>query len=464
MSRLLALASLILLLAACSVPPIQPEVASTGHRPMQRTSLPQWPTVTLPAPSAVPFVPTAEPLATVTLPSSPVPFVPTAVSPAIVSLPEYDMVLTGATLIAATGAEPLPNAVVALRGNQIAAIGRVGELRYSANTPVRDISGGTIMPGFINAHVHITGLSDDDVRQWTRAGVTTLRDLAGPLEEIVGRRNSFLARNDPTLPRLLVTGPIITVSDGYPFSIKDPHLRVASTAVHGADNAHSEVVKFAAAGVDQIKIAVSGRTDVRWGELSNAEIVAITQTAHALGLPVTAHVDRASALRRAVLDGISNAAHSPRDRVPNDVFALMVKRGVTMVPTIAVYEYLAASRGKADEWRRTTMPTMYDNIRRFVAAGGTLALGDDFGGVPGMPIGMPMAEITHWIAAGLKPIDVIEAGTRGSARVSGLADTLGTVEVGKIADLLVVRGDPLTDIMALKRPMLVVHGGQIVAP
>jgi imidazolonepropionase-like amidohydrolase len=453
MPRLLALVALGLLLAACFAPPIQPASINALGSSFQPTILPTvtpWPPTATPIPSAVP---TATIAATAT-----------AAPPTAVPLPKYDLVLAGATLIDATGAAPLPDAAVAIRDGRIAAVGRAGELLYSADTPVYDVSGGTLMPGFINAHVHITGLSENDLRRWTRAGVTTLRDLAGPLEERVQLRDSFLARNDPTLPRLLVSGPIITVASGYPFAVKDPHLRVASLAVHGSSNAHSEVARFAAAGIDQIKIALSGRTDVHWGELSDQELASIIETARAYGLPVTAHVDRASALRRAVLSGISDSAHSPRDRVPNEVFKLMVERGITMVPTIAVYECLAESRGTGDAWRRSTMPIMYDNIRRFVAMGGTLALGDDFGGVPGMPLGMPMDEIRHWIAAGLSPMDVIVAATRGGARVTGLSESLGTVEVGKVADLLVVEGDPLADYRALNRPLLVVHGGQVVEP
>jgi imidazolonepropionase-like amidohydrolase len=107
---------------------------------------------------------------------------------------------------------------------------------------------------------------------------------------------------------------------------------------------------------------------------------------------------------------------------------------------------------------------MYDNLRRFVAAGGVLALGDDYGGVPGMATGMPMEELLHWQAAGLSPQQIIEASTRGSATAIGMQDELGTVEVGKLADLLIVEGDPLADLGALARPLLVVHDGQIVAP
>jgi imidazolonepropionase-like amidohydrolase len=446
MSRVFALIAIVLLLSACSAPPPPSAAAALPYPTVQPSVTPVPPTAVPPPPTAVPTAPP-----------------PTAAPPTAIPLPRYDLVLSGGTLIDATGAEPLPNAAVAISEGRIAAVGLAGELAYSADTPVLDISGATLMPGFINAHVHISGLSEDDLRRWTRAGVTTIRDLAGPLEERVPVRESFLARGDPTLPRLLVSGPIVTVAGGYPFAVRDAKLRVSSLAVGGVEQARAEVQLLADAGVDLIKISVSGRTDVSWPELTDAEIATITETARARGLPVTAHVDRASALRRAVLNGVSDAAHSPRDRVPDEVFALMVERGVTMVPTIAVYECLAKSRGTGAAWRRSTMPTMYDNLRRFVAAGGTLALGDDYGGVPGMPVGMPMDEINHWIAAGISPLHVIEAATRGSAVAVGMADELGTVEVGKFADLLVVEGDPLSDIGVLGRPLLVIKGGEIVS-
>ena len=135
-----------------------------------------------------------------------------------------------------------------------------------------------------------------------------------------------------------------------------------------------------------------------------------------------------------------------------------------MTPTISVYEDLARHRHNDAVWRKRMLPLMYDNLRRFVAAGGILALGDDYGGVPEMPTGMPMAELLHWQSAGLSPQQIIEASTRGSALAIGLEAELGTVEVGKVADLLVVQGDPLADLHALARPLLVVHDGRVVQP
>jgi imidazolonepropionase-like amidohydrolase len=448
------LAALVLLqLAACAAPSAPPiAVAAEGPivvpTPTARPTLVPTPT-NVPTPTDVP-APTAIPTPTE---------VPT---PTAVPAPRYDLVLVGGTLIDATGAPPLQNTAIAIQSGRIVQIGTADTLPYSADTPVRDVRGATIMPGFINAHVHITGLADDDLRRWTRSGVTTIRDLAGPLADLVATRDRIRAANDAALPRLLVAGPIVTVEGGYPFAVGEQTLRVEGLAVRDADDARAIINALADGGADQIKLAVSGRTDVHWMELSDEEIAAITATAHARGLHVSAHVDRTAALRRAVLNGIDDAAHSPRDRLTDDVIALMVERGVSMSPTISVYEDLARYRHKEESWQKWMQPVMYDNLRRFVAAGGILALGDDYGGVPHMPVGMPMAELLHWQAAGLSPQQIIEASTRGSARAIGRESELGTVEAGKIADLLVVQGNPLADLRALAKPLLVVHNGQIV--
>lgn len=445
----LQLGIMLLLLSACALQPA-PSIAVAAEG---RTAAPRATPVPIPT-----IVPTSTAAPTATLAPTPT-AVPAATA---VPLPRYDLVLTGATLIDSTGAPPIPNVVIGIQGERIAYVGPAGSLAYSVDTPVWDISGTTILPGFINAHVHITGLSDEGLRRWTRAGVTTIRDLAGPLADLVATRERMLAANDPSLPRLLVAGPIVTVDGGYPFAVSDQTLRVEGVAVRDAADARATIDTLANAGADVIKLAVSGRTDVHWQELTDEEVEAITTTAHKHGLRVSAHVDRSIALQRAILDGIDDAAHSPRDRMSNELIALMIKHGVSMSPTISVYEALARMRGTDAMWRKQMQPVMYDNLRRFVAAGGTLALGDDFGGVPGMPVGMPMAELLHWQAAGLSPKQIIEASTRGSAIAIGLEADLGTVEVGKIADLLIVQGDPLADLNVLSRPVLVVHNGKIV--
>ncbi|HWQ16174.1 MAG TPA: amidohydrolase family protein [Roseiflexaceae bacterium] len=438
-NRTVALALAALLLAACASAPAPvrptppPTVTPVAPAPASPTPAPAPPT-----PTAAPA--SATPAATLTA-----------------AAPRYDLVLLGGTLIDGTGAPPLPGAVVAILGGWVAAVGPADEVPFAAGTPTRDLRGATILPGFVNAHAHTWELETDALRGWTRAGITTVRDVGGPLVPLVARREA-LAAGEQALPRLLVSGPIVTVPGGHPIPIYGHNER--ALAVRGPEDAAARTAALLDGGADLIKIAVSGRTDTGWPELSDEEIRAIVETAHGRGARVTAHVDRAAALHRAVEQGIDDAAHMPRDRMPDELVALMVARGVALVPTIAVYEELARARGDAPGWRQAVLPVMQDNLRRFAAAGGTLALGDDYGN-PGVPLGMPMAEIRHWIAAGLTPMQVLVAATKGGAAVCGLAGAIGVLRPGVAADILVVAGDPLADIEVLGRPMLVLHGGQV---
>jgi imidazolonepropionase-like amidohydrolase len=371
-----------------------------------------------------------------------------------------DLALVGGTLIDGRGGLPVPNAVIMLRGDRIINVGTTATLRVPAGTPIHDLRGKTILPGLINAHVHTSSLPTEALKGWPRAGVTTVLDLAGPPRQLLERRRMLTTSNDPAYPRLLVAGPFITVPGGHPI----PHIGLTDevVVVRGPADARAKVSALLDAGVNMIKIVVSGRTDMKWPELSNEEIAAITSTAHARGIRVVAHIDRASAMRRAVENGIDDAVHMPRDRMPDDVIALMVKHNVTLVPTIDVYEGLAEGRGIGDDWRKLTLPIMQDNLRRFIAAGGTLALGDDYGGHESVALGMPMAEIEHWQRAGVAPMQILVAATQGSARLTGLSKQLGTIQPGMLADLLVVNGDPLKNMATLNNPSLVIRNGKIV--
>lgn len=367
---------------------------------------------------------------------------------------EVELVISGGTLIDGTGSPPVRDAVVALDDGRVVAAGRAAEVGDYRGAKTFDAGGMTVMPGFVNAHAHSRYVSIRETEGWTRAGITTVRDLAGPVQELVARREA--GREDPALPELIVSGPMLTVQGGHPFPIYGEEY--PALAVSGPEDAAREVNRLLDTGADGVKIVVSGRTDTGWPELSDAEIRAITDAAHARGAWVSAHVDTASGLRRAVENGVDDAAHSPRDRIPEDLISLMVERDVALVPTIDVYENIAEENGTTAQWNAETRPVMYDNLRRFEAAGGTLALGDDFGN-PGVELGMMTDEIEHWLAAGLPPLRVLSAATEGGASVAGIEGRTGTLEPGKEADVLVVDGDPLAEIDALRRVSLVVQNG-----
>lgn len=366
---------------------------------------------------------------------------------------DADLVLTGGTLIDGAGGPPVEDAAVAIKGGEVVAVGEADELPNTGEAREIDVSGKTILPGFVNAHAHSRYATLEQMEGWTAAGVTTVRDLGGFVEDVIERRRR--AEDDP---RLLVAGPMISVPGGHPFPIYGPDY--PALAVRGPEDARARVNGLLDSGVDHIKIAVSGRTDTGWPELSNAEISAITDAAHARGARVSAHPDTAAGLRRAVANGADDAAHLPRDALPQDLIAMMVERDVALVPTIDVYQNIAEENGTAAEWNANTLPVVYDNLRRFRSAGGTLALGDDYGN-PGVELGMPMDEIDHWLAAGIDPMEVIVAATQGGATVTGLREEVGTLERGKTADVLVVDGDPLTDMNALERVSLVVRDGEV---
>ena len=148
------------------------------------------------------------------------PFAPPAASPTPVAVPPTDapgepiLVLAGGTLVDGNGGPPMPDAVVMIRGNRILAVGRRADAAIPAAARVIDVTGATILPGFINAHVH-AGYNAANLKAWAQAGVTTVRDLGvAPWDDAFVRRDALL--RDPANARLVAAGPLVTVSGGYP--------------------------------------------------------------------------------------------------------------------------------------------------------------------------------------------------------------------------------------------------------
>ena len=358
------------------------------------------------------------------------------------------LALVNGTLVSGTGAGPVADAVVVLDGAYIVAAGPRSRVRVGDVGQVVDVAGATILPGFVNAHVH-DAFAGPRLETWALAGVTTVRDEGIPagrgwLPDLVAYRDDNW--NEPRFARLVSAGYMMTAPGGY------GRLFVAS-----AEEARSRADEQLDQGADILKVAVedgiAGRTDLNI--LSTAALAAVIEVAHGRHTLVSAHVTDARFLQTIVSAGVDDAAHVPWDPVPDSTLRQMIARRIVLVPTLTVLEAYGALEGSQA------------NLRRFVALGGEVALGNDYtsppqNGFPHFDLGMPMWEIRRMAEAGMSPMQIIVAATRNAARVCGLADRLGTLEAGKLADVLVVNGDPLRDLEALTDVRLVIHGGAVI--
>ena len=355
--------------------------------------------------------------------------------------------LSGGVLIDGNGGAPLPDAVVVVRGERIVAVGQQGDVEIPARASVIDVGGATILPGVINAHVH-SGYRASRLVAWAQGGVTTVRDLCGVEDyALIADLN-----RDPANARIAAAGPFITVPGGYPIVPWGVTNVVTVTTVEQARAAANRLIDE---GADLIKIAIESGVD--FGRtiptLSLAQAAAIVQAAHARGRPVSVHLTTSPDLPRALDAGVDDLAHMVVDVPSSALLARAATQGVVWVPTLELWHVV----GYGHE------PRAVENLRRFLAAGGTVALGTDFGGYDApFELGMPILEMGLMQQAGMSAMDVIVAATQTAARVCGMSAELGTVETGKIADIIVVSGDPLADIHALANVALVVHGGSVI--
>jgi imidazolonepropionase-like amidohydrolase len=360
------------------------------------------------------------------------------------------LAIEGGTLIDGTGAPPLHDAVIIIKNEYITSVGSLKDTEIPEGAKVIPLKGSTILPGFINAHIH-HGYNEYNLKTWAVNGVTTVRDLGGNL-----KNNLFSWRDkslkNPQLARLVAAGPLVTVPGGYP---KVPWGTPTGLPVTSPDDARKKTIKLLDDGADIIKIALeSGTTfQLEIPMLSLDEAKAIVKVAHQRGTIVSAHVVTSNDLEIALKAGVDDIAHMVTDDPSDDLIQRVVNQGVYWVPTLELWNGVGHGLGDM----------AVNNLGRFVKAGGLVALGTDFDGARfPFDLGMPIREIRLMKQAGMTPMQIIVAATKNASRVCNLEDRIGTLEKGKIADLLIVKGNPLDDIEALLNPRMVIHGGQII--
>ncbi len=360
------------------------------------------------------------------------------------------LALINGTLIDGTGADPVFDAALVIQNGRIAAVGARSDVEIPDDANIVDVKGGTILPGFINAHVH-RGYSTYNLKAWAQTGVTTVRDLGGnPQEPLFSMRDSLLQENQ--YARLVAAGPIVTVPNGYPTV---PFGSISILTVTSPEDARQKTENLLDDGADIVKVAVE-TGQIFYTEiptLSPEDLAAIVEVAHQRGTVVSAHVTSSRDLGPALDGGVDDIAHMVVTYLPDDLIERMVENGVYWVPTLELWKGVDHELGNQ----------AVENLGRFVNAGGKVALGTDYAGYTmSFDLGMPIHEIEWMLEAGMTPMQIIVAGTRNAAHVCNMENELGTVEVGKIADVLVVGGDPLDDIHALTNIWTVIHNGEVI--
>jgi imidazolonepropionase-like amidohydrolase len=357
---------------------------------------------------------------------------------------KVSLALVHGRLIDGTGADALEDATVLIAGDKIAGAGPAARTPVPAGVPTIDLQDATILPGFINAHVHYA-FDKGHLKGWAQGGVTTVRDegafLLSEIEDLKTTKSEIAA--DPHLARLVSMGQGLKVPGGY-----------GQREVTSADEGRRVVLEEIADGVDGVKVTNEDGYMGQSGlpKMTPEELKAVIDTAHANGLPVSGHITSGLYMMTLLEAGVDDIAHAPLDYLPPEALQWMVDHDIYLVPTFSVYKSFGVSLYGAEQ-----------NIGQLAKAGVHLALGDDFGGGPGeFELGIPMTEIEEMAASGMTPMQIIVASTRNGAHLLRLESKLGTIEAGKLADILVVAGDPLTDLQALRNVRLVLHGGSII--
>jgi imidazolonepropionase-like amidohydrolase len=337
---------------------------------------------------------------------------------------------------------------------------------------VIDAGGGTVLPGLIDAHVHLV---PGALAQSLTFGVTTVLDMFSQPGLVASAKEQAGSR--PDVADVRSSGVGATAPGGHPSMMYAPFPTLTA-----ADQAGQFVAERIAAGSDYLKI-ISG-TGGLWPSLDSETIQALVIAAHARGLVVVAHVSSTAGAGEVVSAGVDVVAHVPADAEPDKALAgRMAEAGIAVGPTLATIDNTLGEPGGAavagdprlaealgDAWvRRLTsgapgwhgrqMPPYSraeDNVRRLADAGVTLLAGTD---APGTVFGASLhRELELLVRCGISPAQALAAATAEPARVFGLADR-GRVAAGQRADLVLVSGDPLTDITATRAIEQIWRGG-----
>jgi imidazolonepropionase-like amidohydrolase len=430
---------------------------------------------------------------------------------ASISAPIYSQVraLVGGTLIDGYGGKPIQNSVIIIEGETIRQVGRVGEVPIPKGAEIISTEGMSVLPGLWDMHVHMMINGHADYAYWDKkypplfekiimpasayqllmAGVTSARDLGGPLEESIAVRDAI---NQGKIPgaTMYVSGPFL---QHRPY----PGTEQFRWGIYGEKDAREKVQKLARAGVDCIKL-------IDQDEMTREEVFAIVDEAHRQKLKVVGHSHRPDEIRIGLQAGVDNFEHtglSSAPAYPDDIVRAIAERTAKMnmgplfwTPTVEGlynFEDLRDNPEKLDDdsWHRGLPDSVVKDIRQSISKPGEISyfqltpirkptLETKFkqlqkSGVVlliGTDSGIPMKfhsqstwnELDIWVRVmGVDPLQAIKSATYWPSVFMGVDKKVGTVTAGKQADIIAVKGDVLKYISLLQRVDFIMKKGKV---
>ncbi len=416
------------------------------------------------------------------------------------------LAVVGGRVIDGYGGPVIENGVVLIAGERIVAVGREGEVAVPNGVPVIDANGHTVMPGLIDMHVHLHIVGHGDYKRWddlygTRdatvvmpiaarqllmAGVTTARDLGARLDDILAVKRRIAAGEIPG-PRLFVSGPFIQ-HEAY-----EEYEKPFRWGVNGADDARQKVQRIIDAGVDFVKL-------IDQDQMTDAEVAAVVETAHKNGKVVVAHAHRMDEIRVGLKHGVDDFEHTGLGTAPGypeDILQALRERNSalywtpTLSPLYTLYYTGSVFPERLDDpaWREfmpndmarevraslsqiphlpyyalfpSRLPLLPTKFKQLRETGVRLMIGTD-AGIPAMfHNDATWREMAKFVELGVSPMETIQSATLWPARFLRREKDLGVLAPGRLADIILVKGDPLSDMTVMRDVRVVIQGGKRV--
>lgn len=396
-----------------------------------------------------------------------------------------EMVIRAGHLIDTASGKQLGPTMISIKDGRIMAV--AANVERPPGASFIDLSDYTVLPGLIDSHTHLTISTDNqdplaelehtaaerafgsvpNARAVLMAGFTTVRDLGAYRALVDVALRDAINRGDVVGPRMLVAGAYVTITGGAgAVTGFAPDVTLPWDLRYGTANSPTEVRErirtLAGQRVDVIKMFATGailthNSNPGGREATPDELAAAVDEAHNFGLKVAVHAHGAEGIKAAIRAGAASIEHGTL--MDDEGRALMKQHGTYLVPTLEVRECVGTNYppefvAKANQ----VMASQLQNFRKAVAAGVRIAFGTDIGVCP---FGRNGREFNFMVANGMTAMQAIRSATVSAADLLGISARVGSLEPGKLADLIAVRGDPLADVRLLENVPFVMKEGRI---